>query len=93
MIFFSELAYLLTMGHSRISGQVFYGTFFVFRRVLIFPRGNNVEFLSMYLDVADSTVLPYGWTRYAQFSLSVVNQIHNKFTIRKGTYFLCPSIS
>jgi ubiquitin carboxyl-terminal hydrolase 7 len=38
----------------------------------------------MYLDVADSGVLPYGWTRYAQFSLSVVNQIHNKFTIRKG---------
>jgi ubiquitin carboxyl-terminal hydrolase 7 len=41
----------------------------------------------MYLDVADSGVLPYGWTRYAQFSLSVVNQIHNKFTIRKGTSF------
>jgi ubiquitin carboxyl-terminal hydrolase 7 len=57
------------------------------RRILIFPRGNNVEFLSMYLDVADSGVLPYGWTRYAQFSLSVVNQIHNKFTIRKGTSF------
>jgi hypothetical protein len=54
---------------------------------LIFPRGNNVEFLSMYLDVADSGVLPYGWTRYAQFSLSVVNQIHNKFTIRKGPFF------
>jgi ubiquitin carboxyl-terminal hydrolase 7 len=64
---------------------VFYGTFSVCRRVLIFPRGNNVEFLSMYLDVADSSVLPYGWTRYAQFSLSVVNQIHSKFTIRKGT--------
>ena len=54
---------------------------------MIFPRGNNVEFLSMYLDVADSGVLPYGWTRYAQFSLSVVNQIHNKFTIRKGPSF------
>jgi hypothetical protein len=52
----------------------------------------------MYLDVADSGVLPYGWTRYAQFSLSVVNQIHNKFTIRKGTSFnraftFFPSIS
>lgn len=64
---------------------------------MIFPRGNNVEFLSMYLDVADSGVLPYGWTRYAQFSLSVVNQIHNKFTIRKGpsfyyAFFFQPSI-
>ncbi|XP_059628517.1 ubiquitin C-terminal hydrolase 12-like isoform X1 [Cornus florida] len=54
-------------------------------RVLIFPKGNNVDHLSMYLDVADSAALPYGWSRYAQFSLAVVNQIHNKFTVRKDT--------
>ncbi|KAL2549122.1 Ubiquitin carboxyl-terminal hydrolase 12 [Forsythia ovata] len=54
-------------------------------RVLTFPKGNNVEHLSMYLDVADSTTLPYGWSRYAQFSLSVINQIHSKFTVRKDT--------
>ncbi|KAK6156222.1 hypothetical protein DH2020_010470 [Rehmannia glutinosa] len=50
-------------------------------RVLMFPKGNNVDYLSMYLDVADSTTLPYGWSRYAQFSLSVVNQIHSKYTL------------
>ncbi|CAL5365147.1 unnamed protein product [Camellia sinensis] len=54
-------------------------------RVLIFPKGNNVDHLSMYLDVADSATLPYGWSRYAQFSLAVVNQINNKFTVRKDT--------
>lgn len=54
-------------------------------RVLIFPKGNNVDHLSMYLDVADSATLPYGWSRYAQFSLAVVNQIHAKFTVRKDT--------
>lgn len=54
------------------------------RRILVFPKGNNVDHLSMYLDVADSTNLPYGWSRYAQFSLSVINQIHNKYSIRKG---------
>ncbi|XP_062203185.1 ubiquitin C-terminal hydrolase 13-like isoform X2 [Phragmites australis] len=54
-------------------------------RVLIFPKGNNVDHLSMYLDVADSGNLPYGWSRYAQFSLAVVNQIHPKYTIRKDT--------
>ncbi|CAM0905418.1 unnamed protein product [Alopecurus aequalis] len=74
---------------SRVNAKKLYSETFVvggFKwRVLIFPRGNNVEFLSMYLDVADSAVLPYGWTRYAQFSLSVVNQIHSKFTIRKET--------
>ncbi|EPS72157.1 hypothetical protein M569_02601, partial [Genlisea aurea] len=54
-------------------------------RVLIFPKGNNVEYLSMYLDVADSSTLPYGWSRYAQFSLAVVNQLSPKFTIKKDT--------
>ncbi|XP_021296357.1 ubiquitin carboxyl-terminal hydrolase 13-like [Herrania umbratica] len=54
-------------------------------RILVFPKGNNVDHLSMYLDVADSATLPYGWSRYAQFSLAVVNQIHNKYTVRKDT--------
>ncbi|KAK3000735.1 hypothetical protein RJ639_021934 [Escallonia herrerae] len=54
-------------------------------RVLIFPKGNNVDHLSMYLDVADSSTLPYGWSRYAQFSLAVANQAHNKLTVRKDT--------
>jgi len=54
-------------------------------RVLIFPKGNNVDHLSMYLDVADSATLPYGWSRYAQFSLAVVNQISPKYSIRKDT--------
>jgi len=58
--------------------------FILHRRVLIFPKGNNVDYLSMYLDVADSASLPYGWSRYAQFSLAVVNQIHNKYSVRKG---------
>lgn len=54
-------------------------------RILIFPKGNNVDHLSMYLDVADSGSLPYGWSRYAQFSLSIVNQLHSKYSVRKET--------
>jgi len=54
-------------------------------RVLIFPKGNNVDYISMYLDVADAANLPYGWSRYAQFSLSVVNQIQPDYTLRKDT--------
>ncbi|KAL4560640.1 hypothetical protein LXL04_032793 [Taraxacum kok-saghyz] len=74
---------------SRQSNKKIYSDTFVvggFKwRVLIFPKGNNVDNLSMYLDVADSSTLPYGWSRYAQFSLAVVNQIHTKFTMRKDT--------
>ena len=60
----------------------------VCRRVLVFPKGNSVDHLSMYLDVADAATLPYGWSRYAQFSLAVINQINNKFTVRKGLLFM-----
>jgi hypothetical protein len=54
------------------------------RRVLLFPKGNNVDHLSLYLDVADSPSLPYGWSRFAQFNLTVVNQYDSKATAKKG---------
>ncbi|CAL5322108.1 unnamed protein product [Camellia sinensis] len=62
-------------------------------RVLLFPKGNNTNHMSIYLDVPDSAVLPYGWSRYAQFSLAVIDQIDNQNTVRKveklgmGNYF------
>ncbi|KAI4308350.1 hypothetical protein L6164_031433 [Bauhinia variegata] len=74
---------------SRLNTKKLYSEIFVVGgykwRVLIFPKGNNVDYLSMYLDVADSASLPYGWSRYAQFSLAVINQIHNKYSVRKDT--------
>lgn len=74
---------------SRLNTKKHYSEIFVVGgykwRILIFPKGNNVDYLSMYLDVADSPTLPYGWSRYAAFSLSVVNQAHHKYTIRKET--------
>ncbi|TYH09886.1 hypothetical protein ES288_A07G133400v1 [Gossypium darwinii] len=74
---------------SRLNAKKHYSEVFVVGgykwRILLFPKGNNVDHLSMYLDVADSASLPYGWSRYAQFSLAVVNQIHNKYSIRKDT--------
>ncbi|KAK9010463.1 hypothetical protein V6N11_036971 [Hibiscus sabdariffa] len=74
---------------SRLNTKKHYSDIFIVGgykwRILIFPKGNNVDHLSMYLDVADSSSLPYGWSRYAQFSLAVVNQINHKYSIRKDT--------
>ncbi|KAF9676494.1 hypothetical protein SADUNF_Sadunf08G0007800 [Salix dunnii] len=73
---------------SRLNNKKLYSDVFVvggYKRILIFPKGNNVDHLSMYLDVADSAALPYGWSRFAQFSLTVINQLHQKFSIRKDT--------
>ncbi|KAJ6727514.1 UBIQUITIN-SPECIFIC PROTEASE 12-RELATED [Salix purpurea] len=84
---------------SRLNNKKLYSDVFVVGgykwRILTFPKGNNVDHLSMYLDVADSATLPYGWSRYAQFSLTVINQLHQKFSIRKGyiwneTWKSCP---
>ena len=52
--------------------------------MLLFPKGNNVDYLSLYLDVADAQCLPNGWTRLAHFGLSIVNQCDLKLTVRKG---------
>ncbi|XP_061338183.1 ubiquitin C-terminal hydrolase 12-like [Gastrolobium bilobum] len=54
-------------------------------RVLIFPKGNNVDYLSIYLDVAELASLHNDWSRYAEFSLAVVSQIHNKHSVIKDT--------
>uniref|UniRef100_A0A0D6QUA6 ubiquitinyl hydrolase 1 n=1 Tax=Araucaria cunninghamii TaxID=56994 RepID=A0A0D6QUA6_ARACU len=74
---------------SRLNVRKHYSEYFIVGgykwRILVFPKGNNVDQLSMYLDVADSSILPYGWSRYAHFSLAIVNQIHPKYTIRKET--------
>jgi len=40
----------------------------------------------MFLDVQDSANLPNGWTTYAQFSLTVVNQINNKGVLCETRY-------
>ncbi|KAL3715914.1 hypothetical protein ACJRO7_007642 [Eucalyptus globulus] len=52
-------------------------------RILLYPKGNATEHLSLYLDVPDSATLPNGWTRNTKFSLSVIDQINDVRTIRK----------
>ncbi|KAE9447972.1 hypothetical protein C3L33_20140, partial [Rhododendron williamsianum] len=48
-------------------------------RLLVFPKGKYcyaTKHLSVYLDVPDQRKLPQGWSRYARFSVFVVNQIN-----------------
>ncbi|PHU07760.1 Ubiquitin carboxyl-terminal hydrolase 12 [Capsicum chinense] len=54
-------------------------------RILMFPKGNNTNHLSIYLDAADAASLPSGWSSYAEFSLAVLDQFHGEFTVRKGS--------
>ncbi|KAK9912386.1 hypothetical protein M0R45_036253 [Rubus argutus] len=55
-------------------------------RIVIYPNGSNgKKYLSMYLKAADASTLPTGWTRYAEFTLSVVNQFNSDDTITIDT--------
>ncbi|KAM2162101.1 hypothetical protein ACFX1Q_039938 [Malus domestica] len=52
-------------------------------RMLIYARGNNVDCLSVYLDVAEASTLPYGWNRYTKFKLTLVDQFDTNKSITK----------
>lgn len=54
-------------------------------RLLIFPKGNKAEFLSLYLDVPDTELLPQNWQRAAGFKLSLIDQVDGKHTFVKDT--------
>ncbi|KAI6673924.1 hypothetical protein NL676_001830 [Syzygium grande] len=54
-------------------------------RILIFPKGNNTDHLSIYLDVANSVELPYGWNRSAHFRMTLVDQNNYSYSRIKET--------
>lgn len=55
-------------------------------RIVIYPKGSNgKQYLSMYLNVADASKLPSGWSRYAEFTLTVVNQFNSDKSITIDT--------
>ncbi|CAN7061941.1 unnamed protein product [Brassica oleracea var. botrytis] len=49
--------------------------------LIAYPKGAKVDFLSLYLGVADHETLPLGWRRNISFSLQVVNQFSEKSSI------------
>ncbi|XP_052112860.1 ubiquitin C-terminal hydrolase 12 [Arachis duranensis] len=53
--------------------------------ILMYLSGNNVDYLSIYLGVRDSSTLTDGWTRFSKFRLVLINQINNKLTTAKET--------
>ncbi|XP_050386990.1 uncharacterized protein LOC126803242 isoform X2 [Argentina anserina] len=54
--------------------------------IVVYPKGSSgKQYLSMYLNVADVSKLPSGWTRYADFTLTVVNQFNNDKSITIDT--------
>ncbi|XP_038992180.1 MATH domain and coiled-coil domain-containing protein At3g58250-like [Hibiscus syriacus] len=73
---------------SRIKGKKLYSEHFTVDgnkwRIVIYPKGNKVDHLSIYLDVADSATLPSGWLRFAQSGFAVINQIDRRNSLTRG---------
>jgi ubiquitin carboxyl-terminal hydrolase 7 len=51
-------------------------------RLLIFPRGNDTEDLSIYLDAVEAKNVR-GWSRNARFSIEIINQVVKEGNIKK----------
>jgi len=49
-------------------------------------KKNNGDHLSLYLEV-DFESLPCGWRQYTQFRFTVVNQISEHSSVKRGKYF------
>lgn len=54
------------------------------RRIVIYPKGHNTGYLSIYL----SGDLPNfdAWSRFANFKLALINQLNAKKTITAGIF-------
>ncbi|KAK9823704.1 hypothetical protein WJX72_004794 [[Myrmecia] bisecta] len=51
-------------------------------RLLVFPRGNKLNYVSMYLDCSDE-LQPPGWSRRAAFKLTLINQLDPSKSVTK----------
>ncbi|CAH8269045.1 unnamed protein product [Arabidopsis lyrata] len=55
-------------------------------RLCAYPKGRNVNYLSLFLDVVDSESLPSGWSRYVKIRLTVVKQVSEEHSVIKETH-------
>ncbi|XP_077224195.1 protein RESTRICTED TEV MOVEMENT 3-like [Tasmannia lanceolata] len=55
-------------------------------KVVIYPKGiDKNDHLSIFLNVADGVSLPIGWSRDVKYSLALIDQLHNKSTIKHNS--------
>lgn len=57
------------------------------RCLAVYPKGNNVHYLSLYLEVANVGSLPSGWRRHAKFAFTILNKLPEKIFKLGGDYF------
>jgi hypothetical protein len=58
---------------------------FLFRRILLFPKGNDVDnSLSIYFEAMQTANMSKGWSRDVKFKLLVFNQLDANITVIRG---------
>ncbi|GKV22510.1 hypothetical protein SLEP1_g32375 [Rubroshorea leprosula] len=56
---------------------------------IVVSSKENMDHLSIYLQVVDSLTLPSGWSRNTKFSFIIVNQIDDESSVKKATPRVC----
>ncbi|QCE05319.1 MATH domain and coiled-coil domain-containing protein At3g58370-like [Vigna unguiculata] len=54
-------------------------------RVVIYPKGNKVKCLSIYLNGGGVATMPHGWEKFANFKLILINQFDHKMNVTGET--------
>ncbi|KAM1503347.1 hypothetical protein ACFX1Q_028282 [Malus domestica] len=54
-------------------------------RMFIYPKGDNIDYLSVFLDVPETKTLPYGWNRYIKFTITLVDQFDTRNSVSEET--------
>jgi hypothetical protein len=61
---------------------------FCFRKILLYPRGDEVDdHLAMYLEAVETANMSKGWSRNVKFKFLVFNQLDTNMTISEGIIF------
>ncbi|CAJ1963884.1 unnamed protein product [Sphenostylis stenocarpa] len=78
----------MIMNFSKLDGKEVYSENFLLGyhtwRILVYPKGVTVGYLSIFLDAAVVN-LPFGWSKFANFKLTLINQVNGKKTIIRET--------
>jgi hypothetical protein len=77
--------YICFLFYDQFTFMCFDVIWFWFRRILLFPKGNDVDnSLSIYFEAMQTANMSKGWSRDVKFKLLVFNQLDANITVIRG---------
>ncbi|KAG7585435.1 MATH/TRAF domain [Arabidopsis thaliana x Arabidopsis arenosa] len=62
-------------------------------RLCAYPKGNDVAYFSLFLQIADYKSLPSGWSRNVKYRLTILTQLRKKCRVEREGYYWFGKVS